>query len=1130
MKFNDIEMVKYLSKLQKQKIEVYSSDYKLHILDEDKLITDEILFNLKDNKAQIIRILQQHTIDEKKIDFVERGKYAPLSFAQERLWFMDQYDHNASYNMPGAIRLFGGLNIEILENALLAIVSRHEVLRTNFVTINDEPKQVVHENPSCNLEIVNLSHLSKEDADKQILGYIHEESQKPFDLVNESLIRFILYTIKEEESVLFLNHHHIISDGWSSSILINEMTLLYDAFNNNKPSPLKELPIQYADYAIWQKEYLEGELLQKQADYWKSKLEGVGIIELPTDKVRPKEQTFNGNRLPIHLNKDIIDKLNQLSRKNDATLFMTLLSVFKILLQKYTGQADICVGSPISNRTREEVEGLIGLFVNTLSLRSDVNPELSFNDFLGKVKATTLEAYENQDIPFEKVVDVVEPERNLSYSPLFQVMMVLQNNPVGDLKFSGLNIETLEFESAISKFDITLDFIETANGLYGNIEYNTDLFESGTIERMAKHFVVLVEQITENSQKQIKDVEILTSAEKHQLLVDWNDTKVDYPKEKCIHQLFEEQVEKTPDNVAVVFEEEKLTYRQLNDKSNQLAHYLQKRGVKPESLVGICVERSLEMIVGLLGILKAGGAYVPIDPTYPKDRISYMLEDADSEIVLTQEHLDLPKTNSEIIYLDTDWDKIENEPKENVKSEVKSDNLAYVIYTSGSTGRPKGVMIEHGNVNAFLHWSYKEFENSEFDKMLFVTSICFDLSIFEMFFTLTTGKILEVLDNGLSIPEHLDSDHRLMVNTVPSVVDSLLSSNVDLSSVSVLNIAGEPIPLNYLGKLLGSVGEIRNLYGPSEDTTYSTVFRIDSESKVLIGRPISNTQVYILSTDDLLQPIGVVGELCLGGAGLARGYLNNPELTSEKFISHPFKDGERLYKTGDLGRYLPDGNIEFLGRVDDQVKIRGFRIELGEIESVVRGYSYFSSCVVLVKELSIGHKELVGYVVGESLDVDHLRNYLRGILPEYMIPCYFILLEALPLTYNGKVDKDALPYPDVASVAIGVDYVAPRNEEEKKLVDVWSDVLGVSKEYISVKANFFELGGNSFKIIRLLKRINKAFGYELTIAVLFRHPTIALFLNSINSNDSLQEIESLLDEAADVFNKNIALMNNNGNE
>ena len=1084
-------------------------------------------------------------IDAGKLDEVQLGMIPavsreddiPLSFAQERLWFIDQYDHNASYNMPGAIRLFGALNIEVLEKTLLAIVSRHEVLRTNFVTINNGAKQVIHESATSRLEIVNLSHLSKEAADSQILGSIHKESQKPFDLANDSLIRFILYTISEEESVLFMNQHHIVSDGWSFSILINEITQIYEAYSNGKPSPLTDLPIQYADYAIWQRAYLEGERLQKQADYWKDKLEGVAILELPTDKPRPKEQTFNGNRLPIHLNKALTEKLQQLSRENDATLFMTLLSVFKILLQRYTGQSDICVGSPIANRTRAEIEPLIGFFVNTLALRSDVATDLPFNKFLKNVRSTTLEAYESQDIPFEKVVDIVEPERNLSYSPLFQAMMVLQNNPEGELKFSGLNIEPVVIESVVSKFDITLDFIETGAGLYGNIEYNTDLFDRATIERMANHFIVLVEQVTENPGRQIKDLEVLTSEEKHQLLVEWNDTDVDYPRGKCIHQLFEDQVAKTPANIAVVFEEEELTYGQLNEKANQLGHYLQERGVKPETLVGICVDRSLEMIIGLLGILKAGGAYVPIDPAYPEDRISYMLEDAGCGIVLTQEHIGLVQAGTEVIYLDSDWDNIGKRPTENVRSGVKSDNLAYVIYTSGSTGKPKGVMLEHSGISNLQQEQGRIFEIVETDVILQFASLSFDASVWEIFMALSRSAKL-ILCNKWRLRDtkelgKLINEYKISVVTLPPTILSLLNNN--LLSLKILISAGE-ICTPELVRKWAKNSAFYNAYGPTENTVCTSIYKCDINeiNSLSIGKAIGNNKLYVLDNALNIVPIGVTGELYISAPGLARGYLKRTDLTAEKFINNPFNDdlNSRLYRTGDLVKYLPDGNIEFLGRIDDQVKIRGFRIELGEIEAVLNRQEEVSKSVVLTKDDKAGDKQLVAYVVPskgkETLNIEKLREELLKILPDYMVPSLFVRLEKMPLTLSsGKINKKALPEPD-GNFETMQEYLAPQTETEKILADIWQEILGV--ERVGIHDNFFELGGNSFKIIRLLKKINMVLGSELTIVFLFKYPTIALFSKGINSKDSLHELESLLDDAVDLLNENIALMSDNQKE
>ena len=1123
-----------IQKCNKEGIIFVVKNDKLSIKTEKKSVPNGVLAEIKKNKQQIISLF--------------KNNFYPLSFSQERLWFIDQHKQNATYNIPLAVRILGGLDIWVLEKALFEIVSRHEVLRTNFVTINNDPKQFIHERPTCNLEIVNLNHLTKEKADKQILSSINKKSPKPFDLANDSLVRFTLYIINENDSVLFLNMHHIISDAWSISILINEISLLYDAFNNGKLSPLKELSIQYADYAVWQKEYLDEELLQKQGNYWKGKLKSVPILELPTFKARPNEQTFSGNRLQFSLDKDLTDKLKQLSKKNDATLFMTLLSAFKILLQKYTGQSDICVGSLIANRTREEIEGLIGFFVNTLALRSDVDPEMSFNEFLKQVKATTLEAYENQEIPFAKVVDIVESERNLSFSPLFQVIMVLQNTPLGELKFSGLNVESLEIEAFESRFDLVLELNETINGIAGRIEYNTDLFEREWIERMIGHFKVLLEFIISNSKVDISDIEILTSAEKQQLLVEWNDTKVDYPREQCIHQLFEEQVEKTPDNVAVVFEEEKLTYRQLNEKANQLGHYLQKKGVKPESLVGICIDRSLDMIVGLLGILKAGGAYVPIDPAYPKERISFMLEDTECRIVLTKKHIEQPITSSEILYLDSDWDKIEIESTENVKSNINIDNVIYVIYTSGSTGRPKGVCVEHRSLSNYLFTIYSKYdcEFSFDDRCLSVCNISFDVSVVEIFLPLIHGSELYIITekNLLELHEFCDMliNKRITFAYFPpailEVISTILKQKRQKNYLNKLYVGVEPIKGYILKSYVDINSDIRilNAYGPTEVTISCTSYEFKygeyTSKNVPIGTPNFNTKSYILDMHEHILPVGVPGELYVGGEQVARGYLKQPGLTKEKFIKNPFSDNpdSRLYKTGDLARYLPDGNIEFLGRIDDQIKIRGFRIELVEIESVLNEQETVNKSVVLVKEDTDGNKQLVAYVVLSkdteeegSFNVAKLREELSKTLPDYMVPSLFVKLETMPLTPNGKIDRKALPAPEVKA---GDDYMAPSNELEEVLVIIWAKLLNIDKNEVSINKSFFEIGGNSLLTIKLQQKLRQLDQFKtIQVSDIFKYHTINKLVQSTQQDNLL---EYKLQREGHVDNHEIAIIDMSG--
>ncbi len=933
----------------------YNND-KLSIeVKEDKVI-DDILLEVKQNKERLISFFKQ---------------CRPLSFAQERLWFIDQYEHNASYNMPWAVKLVGKLDINILEKTLSEIFRRHEVLRTNFVTINNVASQLIHEEPKSELKTLDQSHLPEEEANQTIHELIDIETHKPFDLANDSLIRLVLYKINDEEHTLFLNKHHIISDGWSFSVFFKEVSILYKAFSENRPSPLPELEIQYADYAVWQREHIEGKILEKQEAYWKDKLSGTSILEFPTDRTRPAEQTFNGTSQPFILDKDILEKLNTFSKENDVTLFMTLLSVFKVLLYKYTGQEDICVGSPIANRTRREIEPLIGFFVNTLALRSELSGEISFVDLVKQVKQTTLDAYSNQDIPFEKVVDILQTERNSSYSPLFQVMMALQNTPARELSFGGLILKQIDFDFNISKFDLTLFFAETAEGLVGEIQYNTDLFDQDRIERMIRHFKVLVKSIIANPTIKISELEILTPSEKHKLLVEWNDTVADYPKDICIHQLFEEQAEKTPDNVAVVFEKEELTYLRLNEKSNQLAHYLKSKGVKPDSLVGICMERSLEMIVGLLGILKAGGAYVPIDPTYPEERISFMLEDADCEIVLTQEHLKLPEINSEMIYLDADWDKIDKKSTENVRTEVKSDNLVYVIYTSGSTGKPKGTEIKNISLLNLTQWHYKKFKIEYNTRATQLANIAFDAAAWEVWPYLLHGASLYL------VPQKTVSDNSELfkfINThqishcfIPTPIAELLLQNdwTKNTELSYLFIGGD----RFIGKSAAFENynfKVVNNYGPTENTVVTTSIIMNKDKEFPpIGKPINNTKVYILDKDHKLLPVGVPGELCISGDGLARGYLKRSELTAQKFIKNPFCTDldSRLYKTGDLVRYLPDGNIEFIGRIDNQVKIRGFRIELDEIENCLLTHDKIEAAILHTLENPMSEtKEIVAYI------------------------------------------------------------------------------------------------------------------------------------------------------------------------
>ncbi len=732
-----------------------------------------------------------------------------------------------------------------------------------------------------------------------------------------------------------------------------------------------------------------------------------------------------------------------------------------------------------------------------------------FTDLVQQVKQTTLEAFEHQQVPFEKVVNAVMKERDMSSNPLFKVLFVLQNIPnIPKLRLGEVQLSTENYEHTTSKFDITFIITETALGLQGSVEYCTDLYNEQMIERMMGHYKELLHSVVREPQQKIGILPMLTQAEKHQLLVEFNDTEVTYPRDKTIVDLFEEQVERSPQAVAVILEEEQLTYKELNERSNKLAHYLRSVGVKEETLVPICVERSLEMIVGILGILKAGSAYVPIDPEYPLERISYMLKDTRANIVVSSKasRSKLQATEDlDIIELDKKWSAINKQPIVNVQSSIKPHHLAYVIYTSGSTGKPKGVMIEHSNVYSFIFWCTKEFLVSRFDIVYACTSICFDLSVFEIFYTLSIGKCLRIIKNGLHISKYLSKDSYVLTNSVPGVIQSLLKDRTDLSSIRVINMAGEPIPSGVQQSLDTDNIEVRNLYGPTEATTYSTMDRLKKGKVALIGRPISNTNIYIINKEDQLVPVGVPGEIFIGGAGLARGYLNRPELTIEKFVANRFskQSGARMYKTGDLGRWLADGNIEYLGRMDDQVKIRGYRIELGEIESVLEQCELVRQAAVLARKDNKGNKRLVSYIVAERLfDRQALITFLKGKLPEYMVPSVWVELESLPLTPNGKIDKKALPDPDISNL-LNNQYVAPHTEVEQTLANIWQKLLGVKA--VGIHDNFFELGGHSLIATRLMSKIEKSFRIKFPISVLYQAPSVKELAFFISNEIKLKE-------------------------
>lgn len=1017
----------------------------------------------------------------------EEAEYYPLSFAQTRLWLLDQLVAEKSLsNRPANLRIVGQLNTAVLGKTLNTIIRRHQILGAIFTLVDGQLIQSIV--PAFNLDLpkIDISHFSREERQKQLQTLAVQEANKPFDLAQSRLIRATLVKLAEQEHILLLTFHHIVFDGWSMGVLLQEFSALYQAFLGGKNSPLPELQIQYTDFAVWQKEYWENQGFKSQLAYWKKQLGGeLPILNLPTDRPKPPIQTLSAAKQALSLSQSLTDSLKSLSQREGTTLFMTLLAAFKIILYRYTSQEDIIVGIPIAGRDRLETESLIGIFINTLVLRTRLDPNWTFRDFLANVRQVALEAYEHQELPFEQLIEELHPERNLSVSPIFQVFFQLRNFTGRTLKTEGLEIEYFPVDRGVSLFELSLDIIENREGLLCEFEYNSDLFDRKTIERMAGHYQTLLEEIVTDGERYLWELPILTQKERH-LLIEWNDTATDYPRDKCIHQLFEAQVERTPEAVALVFGTGRLTYQELNTKANQLAHYLRKLGVGPEVLVGICLERSLDMIVALLGILKAGGAYVPLDPAYPQERIEFMLSDAQVAVLLTQEKLlaELPKSEAHQVCLDKDGNTIADQKSDNPINHCDPANLVYILYTSGSTGRPKGVAIEHHSPVALVDWAQTVFTPEQLSGVLASTSICFDLSVFEIFVPLSCGGKVIIAENALHLPTLPAAGEVTLINTVPTAIAELLKMGIP-KQVNTVNLAGEPLS-NQLAQQLyqQNIQYVFNLYGPSEDTTYSTyaLVEIGTSKSPAIGKPIANTQIYILDSHLQQVPIGSSGEIYISGAGLARGYLNRPDLTAEKFIPNPVGEKlttNRVYKTGDLGRYLPDGNIEYIGRIDNQVKIRGFRIEIGEIEAVLAGHPDVSQLAIAVQLDASGNKCLAAYVPnpGKILAANTLRSFLQQRLPDYMIPAGFVFLDALPLNPNGKVDRRALATQKWQSASVAPDQtisVTPRDQLELQVTQIWEQVLGINS--VGIRDNFFEVGGHSLLAARLLAEIEKLFG------------------------------------------------------
>jgi len=1041
------------------------------------------------------------------IETVSREKELPLSFNQQRLWFLDHLEPNSPfYNMHSAVQIVGKIDVQLLETAINKTVERHEVLRTVFKTSDGKPRQVIHPQLSIPLERHDLKNLSPRERQKQVEKIARQEAIRPFDLSNGPLLRTLLLNLSPGKNVFLLTMHHIICDGWSMDLFVNEVIGVYTALSRNEPIPFKPLPIQYADFAHWQRRIFENDAIKDQIEYWKTKLADVpAMLDLPTDRPRPAVQSYHGRKKFFELPDDLSVRVVKFAREKHTTPFVALLAVFYVLLHRYSGQDVICIGTPIAGRNRKELEALIGFFVNTLTLKVDLMDALSFSNLVDRVQSTVKEALAHQDVPFEQLLNALDVERNTSFSPLFQVMFSHQRAPEKALAQTDLTFEPLQVDSGTAKFDLTLSVVEDKDSFRAMLEYNTDLFDAETIGRMIAHYENILQKVVADPDINISSVSFLTSSEKAVFYGGRQGSEQQFDLNKCFHELFEEQVSRRADAIAAVYEQQEFSYAELNQRANQLAHYLKKLNVGPESLVGVCLPRSLQMLVALLAVMKAGAAYVPLDPAYPRERLSFILKDASCAAVITDgksvdrelfNHIDIP-----LVDVMSDKDAIEQQSRANPENKTLPDNAAYVIYTSGSTGRPKGVVVAHRSVINLYHGLRQVVYNGKINLRASLNApILFDASVQQLVLLLNGSTLVIIPDEArANIDQFIDIVQKQEIDAldcVPSQLKLMLAQGLfdpGQWAPSICLPGGEAIDMRTWDQLRQmNQTQFFNMYGPTECTVDSTIHAIRREdARPTIGSPIPNASVYILDQAWQPTPVGVVGEICIAGAGLARGYLNRPDLTAGKFVPNPFAAslGERMYRTGDLGRFRSDGTIEFLGRIDHQVKVRGYRIELGEIEARLKQHTAIRDALVLVRRED-DNSRLAAYVIvkeKEQASVADLRDFMKKALPEYMIPSLFIFMGEFPTLPNGKVDRSALPALDAERPDLEGDFVAPRSGKERALAAIWAELLHVKE--VGVRDNFFELGGDSITSIQMISRAKQK-GLLITPKDIFSNPTI----------------------------------------
>ena len=1040
----------------------------------------------------------------------------PASCIQEQFWLINRlHSSNTAYNIPSLFRLKGPLNTDFIKQSVSEITRRHDIFRMTFTSENGELQQIVVDESLFAFSLVNLTDTNSEIIEEQLQSLISSEVKKPFDLEQGPLLRVTLFCISDDEHYLLIMMHHIITDLRSKELFSAELSFFYNALSQGKSFDIASPDQQYKDFSLWQKNWLKSQEYEAMLDHWRNHLTNhSGYLNLPTDHPRKPVQILSGGSIPFSLSQSFSDSLKEFSRKKNVNIFLTLLTAYLILLYRYTVQKDIIIGVPLSNRRQVSHKDIVGCFVNILPLTFTLSNDFTFEEVLRQVRLEMLAAHRNQEMPYEQIVKKLQTKRDPSYNPFFQVGFTFE--PPMELEFAGVEITAQKIHNQGTQLDLFLNLWEEVGEVCGFIEYNRELFDNSTLTRFVGHYKTLLHAILTRPNDPISTLPILPEAERKKISVDWNSTQKNLPKKPYLHVLFEEQARKTPDSVALVFAGSDLTYQELNVRANQLAHHLISLGVKTGTLVGVYMERSLEMVVALLGILKAGGAYVPLDPSFPQDRLDYMLEDTGLKVLLTQESLssliEVPAIIK--IHLDTHWTKIENQPVANPASRLAPEDLAYVIYTSGSTGKPKGVQIPHiAVVNFLLSMSRKPGINEK-DTLLAVTTLSFDISVLEIFLPLLVGAKTIIASrenaaNGQQLLDLIQQSAVTIMQATPTTWYLLIAAGWDGSDEFKVLCGGEALPQDLAQQLVKRSKNVWNMYGPTETTIWSTCCQLHEDfADIHVGRAIDNTQVYIVNEQDQLNPIGIAGELLIGGVGLSRGYLNKPELTKEKFILDHFSEtpNSLMYRTGDLACVLPDGNIKIYSRLDNQVKLRGFRIELGEIESILVTHTTIDQAVALIREEAFGDKRIVAYITllaDQHFSEIELRQYLKKKLPEYMVPSIFVKMETMPLTPNGKIDRKSLPQPKIDRPELVQEFILPQNELQESVSRLWSKILKIDK--IGIDDNFFDLGGDSLLSVQLVMLLEKEMKIEIPVVKFFQYPTIRNFADYIERKHTPQQ-------------------------